>query len=641
MTTADLLKENKIKTALIVDDGYDTSPRLTDLGATNADWATFFDDLTDDDVDALQHAYGAFNPDSDTDYSKDEAFLNIAWSIRNQLSSEAVEHIFSDYQNGQKVMGSVLQQAENRLKSFGLKVTKAGRDFARAAEQADLILIDLYLGSQQNSDDMKLSIEGLRSVIEKRRKSPPAIILMSSHPNVVEERIRFRDEAGVFASGFRVIQKADIDKQGRIDQMLFELAQHRQDSLKRTNFLETWREGIRQAVDATSRDIRRLDLDDIVQLQNLLLDDEQALRGSYMLDLVDRLLLHEIEADKPTIAAAKRLNAMDSDEHPPNTITEAKDNLHLIRKTLYVHPNRRDLDSPGGYPVAFGDIIALRDGAKALPGSIFAGAQTSVFAVMTPVCDLVRDPPGAKRVLLLEGERKLVNAVAYSPPMAGDADPRTIVLLHGEPKFGVAWKTKKLATLTKTVTENLLAKDSVFIAGRLRSEYALELQQAMLSGVGRVGNMAPMPSNYPIVATVYYPDSERNFVPLNINLNGMCVIGRSSNKKVVRIGFDSFQRYDFADKLHDVIDHVNGKSRDKVRQCLAPECINALFTEGFACDLSKASSKHVPCKPTLVSNTPQIGTVVYASDADKRITNPGLRQSAGLVFEIMEDSVTE
>ncbi|MDN3721489.1 hypothetical protein QW131_25680 [Roseibium salinum] len=65
-------------------------------------------------------------------------------------------------------------------------------------------------------------------------------------------------------------EKADIDKEGRVDQMLFELAQHRQDSLKLTSFLETWREGIQRAMDATSHDIRRLDLEDIAQLQNLL-----------------------------------------------------------------------------------------------------------------------------------------------------------------------------------------------------------------------------------------------------------------------------------------------------------------------------------------------------------------------------------
>ncbi|MDN3721490.1 hypothetical protein QW131_25685 [Roseibium salinum] len=63
-------------------------------------------------METLQRAYSAFDPDSDTDYSKDETFLRITWSIRDQLSPEAVEHIFSDYQSSQEAMGSVLRQAE-------------------------------------------------------------------------------------------------------------------------------------------------------------------------------------------------------------------------------------------------------------------------------------------------------------------------------------------------------------------------------------------------------------------------------------------------------------------------------------------------------------------------------------------------
>lgn len=637
MTTADLLKKQKFENVLIVDDGYDLAPRQSDLGATNADWATFFDDLTPEDEQLLQNAYADYDPESDRDYSKDEIFLNIVWELRDQLTPEAITHILSAYENNQRAMITVLKKAERNLKSFGLKVSKAGRDFVDAASSSDIILIDLYLGAQHDPDDMNLSIERLKKVISKRLKNPPAIILMSSHPQISTKRNKFRDDAGVFASGFRTIKKSDIDQKGRLDQLLFELARHRKDSLKLNNFLETWREGIIRSMESTAIDIRRLDLEDIAQLHDLLLDDEQEPRGSYMLDLVDRLLLHEIESDKLTITAAKRLNTMDSENHPPNTMTDSKNNLRLVHKTLYIHQNRRALDPIGGYPVAFGDIIALKEGTRPPSSSVFAGASTSVFAVMTPACDLVRDPPSAKRVLLLEGECVSVDAVAYSPPMSGDEGPRTIVLQHGKNKVGVEWKTKKLATLTKTVMENLLAKDGVFVAGRLRHEFALELQQAMLSGVGRVGVMAPMPSNYPIIANIYYPDNERTFMKLKIKLNGICVIGRSSNKKTVHIGFDSSQRHDFTDELREVLANVHGKSRDRVRTAMSAECVNALFAEGFICDLAKASKKVVPCKPNLGSESPQIGVVVYDCDADTRIKDHGQRQSAGLIFEISEN----
>lgn len=634
MTTAELLKKNKIQNALIVDDGFDLAPRLDDLGATNADWSTFFDDLTPEDEELLEASYDKYDPNAGLDYSKDQVFLNVVWELRGQLSDDAVAHIFSTYDTSQRAVQSVLTKAQASLKSFGLKVSTAGREFVDAAADADLILIDLYLGTQHASGDMEHSIKGLRSALQSRRKTPPAIILMSSHPKLASKRAKFRDEAHVFASGFRAIKKSEIDKEGRMDQLLFELARHREDSLKLSSFLETWREGIAKSIESTSIDIRRMDLEDLAQIHDLLLDDEKELRGSYMLDLVDRLLLHEVESDKPTIAAAKKLDSMDSEDHPPNTMTDGKDNLGLVKKTLYMHENRRALDSPAGYPVRFGDVVALKTGAKAPSGSIFSGAKGSVFAVMTPLCDLVRDPPKAKKVLLLEGECKPVDAVAYLPPSPNDRNPRTIVLQHGSKKVGVEWKLKKLETLSQTRLENLLAKDDVFIAGRLRNEFALDLQQAMLSGVGRVGLMAPMPSNYQVEARLLYPDLTREFVVLKTVLGGVCVVGRSGDKKTVRIGFDSSQRHEFTDEIRSIIDNVRGDCRAKVRDCFAVECVNALFAEGFVCDLDKASSKTFVCKLKVAGQDRQLGTVVYDGNAVDRMADPGQRQNAGLVFEI-------
>lgn len=640
MKTTELLKKYKIKNALIVDDGFDLAPRLGDLGATNADWATFFDDLSPQDDELLQSSYDAYDPNSDVDYSKDETFLRIIWELRKQLNPDAVEHIFATYENNQRAVQSVLLKAASCLKSFGLNVSKAGRNFVDAAVKADLILIDLYLGTQHVTEDMELSIEGLKASIAKRKKNPPAIILMSSHPKIASKRAKFRDDAGVFASGFRAIKKAEIDVEGRMDQLLFELARHRDDSLMLNSFLETWREGMARSIEATSIDIRRMDLEDIAQIHDLLLDDERELRGSYMLDLVDRLLLHEVESDKPTISAAKKLDTMDSENHPPNTMTDAKDNLGLVKKTLYMHEHRRALDSPAGYPVRFGDIIALKEGAKSPPGSIFSGAKTSVFVVMTPLCDLVRDPPKAKKVLLLEGECKSVDAVAYLPPSPNDSNPRTIVLQHGRSKVGVEWKPKRLETLSQTRLENLLIRDDVFIAGRLRNEFALDLQQSMLSGVGRVGLMAPMPSNYPIQARLLYPDLQRSLVPLKTALNGMCVVGRSGDKKTVRIGFDSTQRHDFTDEIRNIVNDVHGQCRDKVRSCFAVECVNALFAEGFICDLEKASKKTFACKLKIGVVDRPIGTVVYDTVAEERIADVGQIQGAGLVFEIAVNLTT-
>ena len=629
----ELLKSSGIRSVLIVDDGYDESPRLDDLGATNADWATFFDDLTEDDEVLLAKAYPDFDPDKADEHAKDELFLRAIWDLRERLSDEAVRHILENYIYNQDAMASFLVDAEALFTDYGLAVERAGRNFVGLASDADLILIDLYLGAQHERDDLEISVAGLKTIIDKRAEKPPAIILMSSHRSIANKRAAFRDSVGVFASGFRAISKDHLREKPRREQILLELARHRADSLKLSNFLLTWQRGIEQAISATASDLRRLDLEDIAQLQSLLLDDEQESRSSYMLDLIDRLLIHEVEAVRPIITAAKALDQMDSSQHPPNTMGDTKDNLELIHKTLYIHPNRRILDGKDGYPVRFGDIIALKPKAKPPRGSIFAGAPDAVFAVVTPACDLVREPPAAKHVLLIEGECVPVDAAAYDPK----AQNTTIVLKRGNQKFGVRWKIKNLSTLTRTKLENLLRRDEVNVAGRLRTEFAAQLQQSVLSGIGRIGVMATMPTNYPISARLYVPNKERELIILPISLKGMCVVGRANMKKVARIGFDSSQLHDFAEALRGLMPEIHGHSRQVIEKLTEPSWLNILFADGAQIDLAKAATKGAEIKLEKVAADFKCGKAVYEKDATEVIADPGQRQSIGLLFEIADD----
>lgn len=630
----DLLRKNGIRSVLIVDDGYDERPRLADLGATNADWSTFFDDLTEEDEELLSHGYPDYDPELADDYIKDEIFLGVVWDLRKKISPEAVSHILDNYTFAQQAMKAFLKEAEVIFKEYGLKVERAGRDFVAKAADADLIVIDLYLGAQHGRDDMEISASGLRKVLQKRARKPPSIILMSSHPSIASKRAGFRDRTGAFASGFRAISKEKLKEAARREQVILELARHRADSLKLSKFLSTWQSGIADAVEATARQLRRLDLEDIAQLQSLLLDDEQERRSSYMLDLVDRLLVHEVEAIRPIITAAKALDQMESNEHPPTTMSdEKKDNLELIHKTLYVHPNRRALDSEVGFPVRFGDVIGLKAGAKAPRNSIFSGAPDAVFAVLTPACDLVREPPAAKNALLLEGEYVAVDAAAYDPK----AQNTTIVLKRGKDKYGVQWKTKNLTTLTKAKLENLLSKNDVVIAGRLRTEFAVQLQQSVLSGIGRVGVMAHMPTNYLISARILVPNTDREFVALPTALKGICVVGRSKMKKAVRIGFDSSQLHDFADALREKLADIHQASRQKIKQMIEPAWLNILFADGAQIDLVKASGKGAEIKLERGNDIFKLGRVVYNLDATEVITDLVQRQSIGLVFEITDD----
>jgi hypothetical protein len=637
MMTKNLLKGKNISKVLIVDDGYDDIPRLDDLAASTEDWGIFFDDLSDQDRQILNDTYPEYTKTTDEELTKNESFLIALWAIRGKLTIAVADELFATYDSSQQTMGRDLAKAETLLEGFGLTITKVGRNFVEAADDTDLILIDLFLGNAQSEGNMSLSIDGLKKVMQKRRNNPPLVVLMSSHTGISDKREEFRSGAGIFASGFRVLKKTDFNKPNYVEQALYELARHRDDSVKLTNFLTTWQDGLVAAIERTASDIQRLDLEDFAQLQDLLLDEEEVPLGSYILDLVDQVLLHEVEADKKTIAAAKVLNGMDSREHPPNTITGRKDTLSLIKKTLYTHENRRELDPEAGYPLAFGDIIALVRGKKAPAGSIFAEATDSVFAVMTPACDLLRSPPRAKRVLLLEGICKPVDAVGYNPKSGAGDSPKTIVLdLNGDQRVGVEWRPSCIVTLSLKDVKKLLKYQNIYIAGRLRGQAALALQQGLLSSLGRVGAMAPMPSTYSVKARLFYPDKQSILIELPLQLNGVCVVGRSKRGRVTRIAFDSSQRHEFIDTIEAAVPLTHGECRQKVKDSHFAECVDALFSQGFEIDLEGAQTKPKDCKIESGSNTKVIGKVIYRCDASEKLSDIGARRKSGLVIELSD-----
>jgi hypothetical protein len=75
----------------------------------------------------------------------------------------------------------------------------------------------------------------------------------------------------------------------------------------------------------------------------------------------------------------------------------------------------------------------------------------------------------------------------------------------------------------------------VFI--RLRENQALEIQQKLLSDLGRVGLVAPMPGTFPVRIEVGFADEAGVFQRLNLATvgreGGVCFIGRDRNSKPV------------------------------------------------------------------------------------------------------------
>ena len=635
MTTQSLLKDNDILAAVIVDDAYDGVPRAGDLSLAEDAWFNFFDDLNNEDRAALADLYPEFDTKTEVDLRTSDAFVATLWNRRNDLRPGLTDSLFETYKqdlaNDERFLGTV----EVKLADLGLTVSKAGRNFVQLAKDSDLIVIDLFLGSSQSEANMEVSIKGLKEIVEERGAEPPIIVLMSRSSQLTMNAEKFRDQTHVFASGFRMIKKSDLNRQGRLEQLLLELARHRRDSLKLTYFSKTWQAGLSDAVERTASDIRRLDLEDWTQIRDLLLTGEEVSTGSYILDVFDLVLQHEIESDQGTIEAARDLDSLQSESYPPSTVTGSKDTIALVFKTLYQHENRRRLDEGADRQVAFGDILGLVDEASPPLGSVFAGEENTVFLVMTPACDLQRRK--ARRVLLMAGTFKSLDANVVDPVSGA---PRSVVLkLASDRRVCVDWKPHHLAALSYEELKSLLADGGgVRVVGRLRDVNAVSLQQQLLSNIGRVGLVSPMPLTFQVEVRVFHPNLEGELTPLLIDghdrITGVCFVGRDSSHKVVRALFDSDARFSLLHALSALEDDaIHRDSLDKIQKSRAIEVVDFLFSKGVKLDVSKTGPQD--WKAPVGETDELLGKILYNMTISESWKALHDWKRTGLVFEVV------
>jgi hypothetical protein len=264
----------------------------------------------------------------------------------------------------------------------------------------------------------------------------------------------------------------------------------------------------------------------LAQIQALLLDFEGQKPGEYLLDVADRVLQHEIEADAGTIAAAQELNKIDFGKYPAPHLVGSPDLQDLMQRMIYVHIHRLELsEGEGKIQLQFGDVMHWKDVDTAEFGK-------DVSIIVTPACDLARD--GVKCVLLLSG--KLENLQPKDWSYKSTPVRTAIVILPDSGRHWIKWNFKDIKTLKSSELEALLAESSKLKRiGRLREIYAIEIQQKLLADMGRIGRPANLPVSFPISVSLYYADTDGKAKGLDITEieSAVCFVGRDADSKSV------------------------------------------------------------------------------------------------------------
>ena len=543
-TLTTLLHSVNVRNAVIIDDAYEKTPVARDLLHDNDNWQRFFEDLNETDVTALKAIFPTYDQFRADQLSGNDEFLIALWTGQGTLRKELIDPLFEKFKRDKTQDLAYLETLAQCLRDNEIPFRELGRNFQKEAIDADLILIDLYLSAIQDDEAMASSMSGLKEVIGKRRANPPIVVLMSRSARLEEKRQEFRDRSGLFESAFRIIRKTELAEEGKLARLLTRLAEHYADSTKLAVYLHAWQTGLEQACGRTANLIRTLDLADHAQIRQLLLTEEGEPPGSYLVDVFDLVLQHEIERETSIINAAIDLNGLDSEKYPPPYVAGSPDLQALVYRSLFHNNERLRLVKPNSSAAAFGDVLRRKPippGAAPDPQAINneplkgIGAN-DVLIVMTPACDLQRQL--AKRILLLKGTLVPLTPANWSYK---ETPIRTSVIETApNERFQIRWDLKHVETVSNDDLKSMLGAENGFrIIGRLREAPTLELQQKLLSNLGRIGLIVPMPATFAVNIEVFLPGLDKKMFKLDIpalsHNTGVYFIGRKNYEDVKRL----------------------------------------------------------------------------------------------------------
>lgn len=526
MTISELLQAMGISHALVVDDAFDDVPIPDDLVIESDEWTRLFDDLHVDDRAKLASLYQPYETARADTLRFDPAFVSLLWQCKDQLVSPAVHELFDRYDAEKAIDRRLLAPLITFLESVGLVCTRSGRNFQVAAAGAQLIFVDLFLSAAQREGDMNISVDGVAKIVAAKKSAPPLIVLMSRSNALLEKRKEFRDRAQLFESNFRILSKDDISDPAKLERILRRLATHYEESKKLASFVHAWETGLTGARDRTTALIRSLRLADLAQIYELLLSAEGEPTGSYLVDIFDKVLQHEIEREAPIIDAAVALNTLTGESYPPPYVPGAPELQDLIHRSLF--QNRARLRLPGALSsaVAFGDLCRVLGNPDPNAPSLVDELNTdTVLAALTPACDLQRS--GAKRILLLVGTLRPLTRESWT---YGDEGLKTpVVEMPDGSLLWIKWDLKHILAWSQDEISTLFANARLATVARIRESHAVELQQRLLSNLGRVGLAAPMPATFVFRVEAFYPTVDNALKLLHIPAledGGVCFVGR-------------------------------------------------------------------------------------------------------------------
>lgn len=525
----EILTREGITSAAIIDDVYDEIPTSRDIDAES--WNFFLDDQSEREVAVIRDGYGLTDPESRwEELRNDDNFIKFLWERRDE--SEVFQALFNSYIRRREAGRKQLEPLRTLLfNDLGLQGSTYGATQRGEAAGAQLLFMDLFLGTQQDDAARNKAMERVKEIVDPRRESPPMIVLMSSSTRLAEMRDDFRDEAGLIGCQFRTVQKSFLNEAAELHELLYRLTKSYQDSLKLSGLLELWHQALHDATTRFLKTVRRLDLRDYADLQMLILNAEGEMVGAYLLEVFGKYFQFELEEDARLSSAALKLNEMSWDRYPAPHFLPAEVSENLTDGMLF----RSSKILAKTEPLQFGDVLfstrvdALGEGEA--PAANFANGERIALAVLTAACDLQHG--NANRFLFIAGVAKPSELLFHKKSKA----TLTPMLIHDGRHYVIEWDLGTPIAWTPRETARQLESGNFERVRRFRSLFSLQLQQLFTSSLSRVGTPVMPPAQHLAGATISYKDQAGVLRPLTS-------VRPADRQAVLMVGRDEKSHFD-------------------------------------------------------------------------------------------------
>ncbi|MGH8747535.1 MAG: hypothetical protein ACREU5_00325, partial [Burkholderiales bacterium] len=491
------------KKVLIIDDAYDATPALDDIGDEAV--ANCREELEDEQVrqDFEQIANTKVNTERLADLLAEVDIVERLWDAREAKSpaKKALEALFAQAGKALSDKRKPVEPLERLLKddlkleivTLGSTDIEAGGRLAQHAKDARLFFVDYYLDPQsKDAAAVEACVKKVASIYKEYTAGDrPIVILMSSERLALEDQQRFRRTLNALGSHFAFIHKPELKDAINVQIALDGLGKTYKQACAIDKAMDTWEQAARDSVGKCAQDLRALDISDYAFLDKFRLDEERVQLGHYVLWLYGEYLNSLVEKRPEISKVADELDAIPVEPLFPPSLMPRDELVQVYSGTVFTDfrpkpPRQREQDDAHKYRVMLGDMYRRK---------AEAGTTIDAAVVITPACNLAR-ASGTTPVTLLKG--------VLRPKVSTLKDEMVpeFLKVQGE-TYSAKWDLDAPLVMTVKELTEACEKHEWERVTRLRPLYALYLQRQYLAEMMRVGMPVATQWYFPLCAEVY------------------------------------------------------------------------------------------------------------------------------------------